>query len=779
MIFKVKNNIMRKQIGRLAFTSAAVFITLMGNAQSTNLALSGIVTDKANQPLEGIVISIKELSKTMVTGEDGVYGFKKLAPGNYTICINGISIEPIIKLVTLNQSTVLNFGLESLAKELNAVTITASGIRRKISDLPGAISVIDARTIRESGAQSLTEIITRIPGVVAVDEDGRGLKPNFGLRGLDPNRNRSALILIDGKIPNGTMYYGDPGGYYMTPLQQIEKVEVIRGGSSVLYGGYSVGGVINLVSKKAAAIPTTLLKLNYGSWNALTAEINTSGSNGKFGYMINGVRRQGDGFRERSKFGVNDFTVKLENQIDATTKLSFYLNGFSENSQTPGGLIQNQYDQDIKISQHPFDHFKSDRYTATISLDKQLAQHQQINTSVYGNYFKRDWFVTRKKNPAVNNFDTSVAFIRDIHAIGIVSDYQNSNPVGSLENAFVAGVRLHTDRLNDMTMTSGLGNQEVGKASGFGISTSLIKEAYVYNTISFLPRLSFSLGGRYTSVNYKKQDYTAKNPTTNTIGLSVKSNSDAVVFSTGLIYKLNENNNVFVNVSRGFQPPAIYWALDANTVNYAGELKPETSMNYELGLRTQPAKWISANLTGYIIDYKNKFVQVMTYDNQFKVWQNVGTSSHKGVELELDLYPIKNISLYGSGAYQVAKQTSGATKDKYMVYAPKLNYTVGLRYGSRLGAGQFTANAWINYVGKQYTDLANGETATPNGQNGPIYAYHPANLALQYQLKQWGFNFNLNNVFDERYFTKREGAFWEGIVPMPGRNFMAGVSFKF
>lgn len=767
-----------RRSAHIAVCLLAMVLSLFGQAQTANLSLRGTITDKANHPLEGITVSIKELSKVVVTGEDGAYSFKKLPSASYTINISGISIHPASKSVELTANTVLNFELESSAKELSAVTITAGGLRRKIADLPGAISVIDARTIRESGAQSLTQIISRIPGVVAIDEDGRGLKPNFGLRGLDPNRNRSALILIDGKIPNGTMYYGDPGGYYMTPLQQIEKVEVIRGGSSVLYGGYSVGGVINLVSKKASAVPATLFKLNYGSWNALTAEVNTSGSNGKFGYMVNGVRRQGDGFRERSKFGVNDLTVKLDNNIDTTTKLSLYLNGFSENSQTPGGVTQAQFDQNVKISQHPFDHFKSDRYTATISLDKKLAQNQQINTSLYGNYFKRDWFTTRKKSAASSSFDTTTAFIRDIHAIGVVSDYQNNNKIGSLENAFVAGVRLHTDRLNDMTMTSGMANQEVGKANNFGISTSLIKEVYAYNTINFLPQLSFSLGGRYTSVNYKKKDYTAKNPATNTIGLKAKSNSDAVVFSTGLVYKFNETSNVFVNVSKGFQPPAIYWALDANTVTYAGELKPETSMNYELGLRTQPAKWISANVTGYIIDYKNKFVQVMTANNQFKVWQNVGTSSHKGVELELDLYPVEHISVYGSGAYQLAKQTSGTTKDKYLVYAPKLIYTAGLRYGNRLGAGQFAANAWLTYVGKQYTDLANSETATANGQNGPIYAYHPANLSLQYNLKKWGLNFTLNNVFDERYFTKREGAFWEGIVPMPGRNFMAGLSFK-
>ncbi len=752
--------------------------SFMGKAQSGNRILSGTITDKANHPLEGISISIKELSKIVITGEDGAYSFKNLPPANYTIYISGINIQPVLKPVELIGNVILNFKLEGSAKELSAVTITASGLRRKIADLPGAISVIDARTIRESGAQALTEIITRIPGVVAIDEDGRGLKPNFGLRGLDPNRNRSALILIDGKIPNGTMYYGDPGGYYMTPLQQIEKVEVIRGGSSVLYGGYSVGGVINLVSKKASAVPATLFKLNYGSWNALTAEINTSGSNGKSGYMVNGVRRQGDGFRERSKFGINDLTVKLDNQIDTITKLSLYLNGFSENSETPGGLTQFQYDQNIKISQHPFDNFKSDRYTATISLDKQLGHNQQINTSVYGNYFKRDWFTTRKKTAASTSFDTTTAFIRDIHAIGIVSDYQSNNPIGGFDNTFIAGVRLHTDRLNDMTMTAGTGSQEVGKANNFSVSTSLIKEVYAYNTSNFSPKFSFSLGGRYTSVNYKKKDYTSKNTATNTIGLDAKSNSDAIVFSTGLVYKFNAANNVFVNVSKGFQPPAIYWALDANTVLYTDELKPETSMNYELGLRTQPAKWISANVTGYIIDYNNKFVQTMTANNQFKVWQNIGTSSHKGVELELDLYPVKHISFYGSGAYQVAKQTSGTTKDKYLVYAPKLTFTAGLRYGNRLGAGQFTANAWIIYVGKQYTDLTNNETATANGQNGPIYAYHPANLSLQYNLKKWGLNFTLNNVFDERYFTKREGVFWEGVIPMQTRNFMAGLSFK-
>lgn len=756
-------------------------LALTVHAQSQKANLTGTVSDKQNHPLEGITVTINELTKSVSTDDDGNYSFKKVPAGSYTITISGVNIKPVKKQITITEKAIekLNFQLENTVKELDAVTITAAGLRRKIYDVPGSISVIDARTIRESGAQSLTEIITRIPGVVAVDEDGRGLKPNFGLRGLDPNRNRSALILIDGKIPNGTMYYGDPGGYYMTPLQQVEKIEVIRGGASVLYGGHSVGGVINLISKKATSTPTTQMNLNYGSWNALTAQVTTGANNGKFGYMVNGVRRQGDGFRERSKFCVNDVTVKLDNNIDTTTKLSLYLNGFSENSETPGGLTQAQYYQNIKQSQHPFDHFVSDRYTATLSLDKKLGNNQQLNTSVYGNYFKRNWYTSRMKSAASRTFDTTIAFIRDIHAIGIVADYLNNNSIGGLENAFVAGVRVHSDRLNDMTMSASIADQEVGKAGAFAVSTSFIKEAYVYNTINFLPQLSFSLGTRYTAVTYKKQDYTSKNPATGNVGLQVGSTSDAVVFSTGIVYKFNEANNVFVNVSKSFQPPLIYSAMDVNTFYYADELKPETSMNYELGFRTQPAKWISANVTGYIIDFKNKLVQAPTPDGRYRVWQNVGTSSHHGVEAEVDIYPLQHFSLYANGAYQEAKQTSGATKDKYLVYAPKVAYTTGLRYGNKVGKGQFSANAWVNYVGKQYTDLVNTEAASDNGQVGPIPAYHPANVSFQYYLNKWGVNFVMNNMFDEKYFTKREGSFWEGIVPMPGRNINVGVSYKF
>ena len=739
------------------------------SAQMPKITLLGVVTDKQNHPLEGITVTLMELTKSVSTDVDGVYNFKKLPAGTYTVTISGVNIQPVQKQITLTEGTTgkLDFSLETTVKELNVVTITAAGLHRKIYEVPGAISVIDARSIRESGAQSLTEIITRIPGVVAVDEDGRGLKPNFGLRGLDPNRNRSALILIDGKIPNGTMYYGDPGGYYMTPLQQVEKIEVIRGGASVLYGGHSVGGVINLISKKATSTPTTQLNLNYGSWNALTAQVTTGANNGKFGYMVNGVRRQGDGFRQRSKFGVNDVTVKLENNIDTTTRLSVYLNGFSENSQTPGGLTQAQFDQDIKQSQHPFDHFLSDRYTATFSLEKKLGNNQQLNTSLYGNYFKRNWYVSRKKSAISTDFDTTIAFIRDIHAIGIVADYLNNNTIFDLENAFVAGVRVHTDRLNDMTMTAGTANQEIGKASAFAVSTSFIKEAYAYNTINFLPQLSFSLGTRYTAVTYKKQDYTTKNPQTGMVGLQAQSTSDAMVFASGLLYKFNEGNNVFVNVSKGFQPPLIYSAMDVNTIYHAEQLKPETSLNYELGVRTQPTSWLSANVTGYVIDFKNKLVQALTPDGRYRVWQNIGTSEHRGVEAEIDLYPLQHLSLYASGAYQEAKQTSGVTKGKYLVYAPKVTYTVGLRYGNSIGRGQLAANAWMNYVGKQYTDLANTEAAGDNGQTGPVPVYHSANVSFQYYLGRWGVNFVMNNIFDEKYFTKREGSFWEGIIPMP------------
>lgn len=112
-------------------------------------------------------------------------------------------------------------------------------------DFPGTVNVITQEEIDRTQPQHVGEILRRIPGINYQDEDGRGFRPDIGIRGLAPFRSRQVLFLVDG-IPIQPSVYGDPAAYYSVPVQRLERIEVIKGGpSGILYGANTVGGVIN------------------------------------------------------------------------------------------------------------------------------------------------------------------------------------------------------------------------------------------------------------------------------------------------------------------------------------------------------------------------------------------------------------------------------------------------------------------------------------------------------------------------------------------------------
>ncbi|MDP1745127.1 MAG: TonB-dependent siderophore receptor [Bacteroidota bacterium] len=743
----------------ILLTLISSFVFYSAHAQTDKGNITGKIKDKTGKSVELANILVENTAIATYTDESGKFTLKNIPQGNYTIIASVVGFEPIKQNVSVKagETTTISFTIAEKVHKLKEVSITSTGIKGEIKDIPGTVSVIDSKQIQESGAQNIGQIINRVPGVNYLDEDGRGLKPNIGLRGLDPLRNRNLLVLMDGKFPIGMTYYGDPASYYMTPVQSVDRIEVIKGASPVLYGGYSVGGVVNMITKKGKFTPETKADLSYGSFNSLNAQLSTSGNNGKVNYMISGLYRQGDGFRDRSKFNVNDFTINLGTILDSTSEISLYLNGFSEDSETPGGLTQAQYDADLTQSQHTSDHFYSKRFSTALSYKKTYKKYHTFSTSVYGNYFVRDWWIAYK-NP------TNSGALRDIHAIGNVSDYNFTKNIFKKKNSLIVGVRIHSDRLDNMSIAGADKEARTGTTTANDVNTSFIYEGYIYDEFGITKNLTIAPGIRYTNINYKRNDFIKKRKD--------EINAEAFVYSGGLIYKLFEHSRIYATISKGFQPPTLNSALSPGTIDAGVDLKPETSINYEAGFRTDPFSWLSLNASVYKMDFTNKVI------SESGINKNAGGSYHRGIETELELGAWKGISLFANGTLQKATFTNGADSGKFLPNAPQQMAALGVRYKFPLENQSLIINVFNNYVGKQYSDSKNTEEGSADGKFGAVPTYNVMNATINYSRKHWGVYVNVNNLLDEKYFTLR-WASWNGIIPSPGRNFMVGAQIKF
>lgn len=678
-------------------------------------------------------------------------------------------INRIILPICLTAATVFNAAAQAPDRKkatedslwnisLQDVTVTSNGLNNKIKNLASTVNIINSKQIKELGIQSVGDAIRLIPGANYQDEDGRGLKPGIGLRGLDPGRNGYVVVLVDGKIPLGQSY-GQLGAYYMLPIASLERIEVIKGASPVLYGAGSIGGVINLITKKGQGAPNASASLEYGSYNYLNGNASAYGDNGKFNYYLNYNRRQGDGFRtSRSAFNTNDVTFRVGAKLDSTNELSVSGNVYTEDAETPGGLSEQQYKENYRQSVNPYDQFYAQRYSTAITYKKTIDATNNISLSVFANYFKRNWWYDTKREKK-----SILGDLRDIFTGGAVLEYNRTNKLLGFDNSLIVGLKYLGDQTNSIKVMGDNPLQHTGKTTFSTTIPTNVMEGYIQNEIHFSDKISFTPGLRYTAINYGQNDYMT--------GVKTNTESHILIYSFGLLYKPVERFRIYSTVSKGYNPPVLYAALDPGTVKNGNNLGAETSNNYEIGIRTTPVNWLDLSLSGYILDFNHKLTE------EGGVYTNAGKALHRGVEVELSVLPAKGLRLYTTGAIQKATFNDGPNKGNLLPYAPKEMFTVGAKYQTGVGKGELIANVYNTFTGKQYNDALNTEAPSADGSSGAVPSYNLLNLSVNYNWNKWGVSLTVNNLLNERYFTHRYD-FWGGIFPGAPTTITGGISYR-
>lgn len=798
----------------LGFLVFCVTFSAPASAQSRTATLSGRVVDSNGHAIIGATVTLRlgkgVFQRVATTDGGGSFEYKSLPAGAYVITGDARGFTPLSENVALApgdaRSVDLTLEVGSVAEEVAVGVTRLAATPESIEGIPGSIDVLDAATIESSRPVTSTEALRKVSGINVRDEEGLGLRPNIGIRGLNPTRSTKILLLEDG-IPLSFAPYGDNASYYHPPIERFNGAEVLKGSGQILYGPQTVGGVINYVTPDPPTEWSGALALIGGNRDYFNGHINYGGTWKNTGLLFGFTRKQGEGARADIRSGMNDFNFKsvttVGNQQAITTKFNYY----GEDSQvTYSGLTEAEYRADPR--QNPFrnDHFYGRHFDGSVRHAFVFNPEVVLTTNLYGSYFRRHWWRQSSNSGERPNLlrtlsggdpdctgmvDLNTACgiqgrLRKYHLVGIEPRLHVSKRLFGLKTETEFGFRAHFEtqqrrQENGDLPTSRSGvlvehNERKNDAySGF------IQPRFIAGNWTITP------GIRVEHIRYERTNRLGAGGRT----IAGRTEVTQIIPGLGISYSPGNRLTVFAGVHRGFSPPRTEDIINNNS-GASVELDSELSWNYEAGMRSLPIDGLRLEATFFRMDYANQIVPATVAGGVGATFTNGGSTLHQGIELstrfDTGSFLKSAHNFYVRGAYtfladarftgtrfsSVGGFNNVSVSGNRLPYAPKQLANISFGYSHPKGLDALMEAV---HVGSQFSDDLNTITPIANGQRGLIPGYTVWNSTVNVHAESLRTTFfvTVKNVFDQTYIVDRS----RGILPSPPRMIQTGLKFRF
>ena len=227
-----------------------------GRAQHGAVSVSGTVVDSTQAAIAGARVllrnAISGIEATAFTDPTGSFNVQ-VVPGEWAATVTAADFGVARATWRVDASTTAFRVVLDPADLIQNIKVTAGqivGLPEQLERLPGSVGIVSATTLQESHVLTTDEALRKVSGIHTRAEEGFGMRPNIGIRGLNPTRSTRVLLLEDG-LPLSYAPYGDNASYYHPPVDRFESIEVVKGSGQIVYGPMTVGGVINYVTPPA------------------------------------------------------------------------------------------------------------------------------------------------------------------------------------------------------------------------------------------------------------------------------------------------------------------------------------------------------------------------------------------------------------------------------------------------------------------------------------------------------------------------------------------------
>ncbi|MFC0263949.1 TonB-dependent receptor domain-containing protein [Fontibacter flavus] len=797
-------------IGVFANVEAATFI----GDNEKSLVITGKVSTLEGEVIPFANILVVGTVKGAYTELDGTFQIFDLVDGEYTVKVSAVGYKSFTRNVQVRggQISELDLIFEETGVEMPQITVIASK-DRVFSRVPGSVTYLDAKEIQTVNPLSGNEVLRRSPGVHVVDEEGLGMRVNIGIRGLDPDRSRSVLVLEDG-VPVALAPYGEPEMYYTPAMDRMSGVEILKGSGQVLFGPQTIGGVVNYITANPPQEEEGSVYVQGGQGGFFSGIVNYGNTFGNTGVQANLLRKSANNVGA-TEFDITDFNTKFLFNINEKSELGVKLGLYNESSNaTYIGINQVMFDrggEEDFVRMAPDDRLDVRRYSLSFSHQYRFNKNVRLRTIAYGysttrNWNRQDFSINDNNTPPANwtgvvwgdrEVPGGAVFMRDgtgnrnrqFEVGGIEPRLEIDHQLFNTKNELIVGTRYLYERAFEQRVNGTRAGVKSGNLVEDEVRTGYALSAYFQNKVNITKKVDVNVGLRFENFDY---DRDIRRRSFAGLGLRdtvlVAGNViNEIIPGVGFNYRPTQKINLFGGVHKGFAPPRTKDAI--TSLGEALDLEAERSVNYEFGLRTEPATWLFVEATGFVMDFSNQVIPVSESSGGLGFGLvNGGATLNRGVEAAVvmdfsNLLGMRKTKL----TYDINATYLRATfaEDRFIngvningnrtPYAPDWFVNSALTLQTESGFGLRLVG---NFVGRQFGDELNTAEASVDGRIGVIPSYKVFDAVFSYEVSKWHSRFNLSikNLTDERYIASRRP---QGIrVGLP-RFITAGYEFRF
>lgn len=566
---------------------------------------------------------------------------------------------------------------------LEEVVVTATRVEVPVEQLTSSVTVIDRNEIEKKKAATVGELLRNVKGVDVHDSGGPGSQVDVRIRGGNPSHT---LVLIDGVRVNSPTS-GDFNFATLT-TDNVEKIEIVPGAMSPLYGSFATGGVINIITKKGSGPPTFNLSAEGGAHRTAREALDFSGSFSRFDYSFGLSRFDTHGISRANRRHGNREADGHE-QTTVSTRLGFDLPGRAKLTGT-FRYVDALTDLDTSRSGRAVDDPRvqdSQEAIASVAISNPFTDfwNQNLQLFLYDKSFQ-----ARRAARASDNFKI------DLLNRGL--DWQNNLALGE-KTTLIAGYTFE---------------QQSGKnRDNFGERSVETHAGYLHSQLRFFDPLFFSAGLRL--------DHHSKF-------------GEEVTFKAGAAWLFRSlGTKLYANYGTGFKAPTINDLFFPNFGN--PDLKPETSRGYEIGVEQQLLKnKLQARATFFSTRFDDLIASVNLGGGVFQA-QNINKATARGVELGVDFAPVSWLRLDAGYTYT---DTEDETTGKALPRRPKNKASLGVSFSplSNLSLGTN-----VRYVGRRL-----------NSNTVELNRYTVVSAIASYDVTKHAQLFlRIENLFDKKY----------------------------